>query len=307
MFTEGALGPRRGQLAAVERPDRAPRAAAAFHRRHALPIPSARGAARCQRREHAVRPLVRRQRRRRVRPAHRHRDVRVGETVLPTDGDGELWLNSLSPMRAAISPRTASSTARSMPRRSPAATSSSAPAPSGFSTCARRRSQPSVPGVEIHAQALEQMLSGEHLVRPPLATGAELSIPGRASALFVAGSSAGRAPVGAAVIGAAAILVVFAASWLAFTDAGYLLDPVYPSIALLARLSRRLAPRLHQHRERAQPRALRLRPLRRRAAGRGAGAQSDKLKLGGETREVTVLFADVRGFTASPRAWTPKS
>ncbi len=86
-------------------------------------------------------------------------------------------------------------------------------------------------------------------------------------------------------------------SWLAYTNAGYLLDPVYPSIAvLLVYLATSLTGYIATERERSRVRS---------AFGHYVAAplveelarNHDKLKLGGETREVTVLFADVRGFT----------
>jgi adenylate cyclase len=148
----------------------------------------------------------------------------------------------------------------------------------------------------VHAQAIEQMLSGEHLSRPPFATGLELVYlvaAGAALAWLIGRLGA----IGAAVIGAAAIVVLFAASWGAYTNAGYLLDPVYPSIAvLLVYLATSLTGYIATERERSRVRS---------AFGHYVAAplveelarNHDKLKLGGETREVTVLFADVRGFT----------
>ena len=152
-----------------------------------------------------------------------------------------------------------------------------------------------VPGVEIHAQALEQMLSGDHLLRPAYATGAELA--------FLLGFGAlvswliyrlGAVP--AALIGALAILAVFAGSWLAYRG-GLLFDPVYPSLAiLLVYLATSLNDYVETESERNRVRS---------AFGHYVAAplveelarHPEKLKLGGETREVTVLFCDVRGFT----------
>ncbi len=223
--------------------------------------------------------------------------VRVGSTVLPTDGDGELWLRFTPPGCAPLHlrlPRARWHASR--PRRSPDAISLSAPAPSACSICAQRRSIPPFPGVEVHAQALEQMLGGEHLSRPPFATGLELVYlvaVGAALAWLIGRVGAS----GTAAIGAAAIVVIFAASWLAYTNAGYLLDPVYPSIAvLLVYLATSLSGYIATERERSRVRS---------AFGHYVAAplveelarNHDKLKLGGETREVTVLFADVRGFT----------
>src|SRR5690606_5957405 len=86
---------------------------------------------------------------------------------------------------------------------------------------------------EIHAQALEQMLAGAHLVRPALATGAELIFL-VLSGLLVAHLIRRSGPLVAAVLGAGAIGLVAAFSWLSFSRAGYLFDPVYSSLALAA-------------------------------------------------------------------------
>ena len=83
---------------------------------------------------------------------------------------------------------------------------------------------------------------------------------------------------------------LFAASWLAYTNAGYLLDPVYPSLAiLLVYLATSLNGYVDTESERNRVRS---------AFGHYVAAplveelarNPDKLKLGGETREVTVLF-----------------
>ena len=83
--------------------------------------------------------------------------------------------------------------------------------------------------------------------------------------------------------------------------AGYLFDPVYPSLAiLLVYLAASLNGYIATERERSRVRS---------AFGHYVAAplveelarNHDKLKLGGETREVTVLFADVRGFTQHRR------
>ncbi len=70
---QGGARPRRRQLAARARPGRAPRAAAAVDRRHALSVAAAGDAARRAERDDGVRALVRRQQRHGLRPAHRHR------------------------------------------------------------------------------------------------------------------------------------------------------------------------------------------------------------------------------------------
>jgi adenylate cyclase len=222
--------------------------------------------------------------------------VRVGKTVLPTDGDGELWLRLTRPdARRYISAHhvlDGSYDAKQIVGRDILIGTSAV----GLLDLRATPLDPAVPGVEVHAQALEQMLSGEHLNRPPFATGLELVY------LVVAGAAVawliGRlGAAGAAAIGIAAIIAVFAASWLAYINAGYLLDPVYPSIAvLLVYLATSLTGYIATERERSRVRSAFghyiAAPLVEELARNPA-----KLKLGGETREVTVLFADVRGFT----------
>jgi adenylate cyclase len=222
--------------------------------------------------------------------------VRVGQTVLPTDGDGELWLRLTRPdaRRYISAHRVLDGTldAKEVAGRDILVGTSAV----GLLDLRATPLDSAVPGVEVHAQALEQMLNGDHLSRPPFATGLELVYlvaAGAALAWLIGRLGA----VGAAVIGAGAVLVVFAVSWLAYTSAGYLLDPVYPSIALLlVYLATSLTGYIATERERSRVRS---------AFGHYVAAplveelarNHDKLKLGGETREVTVLFADVRGFT----------
>lgn len=223
-------------------------------------------------------------------------NVRVGSTVLPTDGDGELWLRFTRPdaRRYISAHRVLDGTldAKEITGRDIIIGTSAV----GLLDLRATPLDAAVPGVEVHAQALEQMLSGEHLSRPPFATGLELVylvVAGAALAWLIGLLGA----AGAAVIGIGAIVLVFAASWLAYTNAGYLLDPVYPSIAvLLVYLATSLTGYIATERERSRVRS---------AFGHYVAAplveelarNHDKLKLGGETREVTVLFADIRGFT----------
>ena len=222
--------------------------------------------------------------------------VRVGKTVLPTDADGELWLRFSRPdPRRYISAHAildGTYDASAIKGRDVLIGTSAV----GLLDLRATPLDPAVPGVEVHAQALEQMLSGEHLLRPPFALGLELVYlvgVGAALAWLIARLGA----TGAAVVGGAAIALVFAASWLAYRNAGYLLDPVYASLAiLLVYTALSLAGYVATERERSRVRS---------AFGHYVAAplveelarNHDKLKLGGETREVTVLFADVRGFT----------
>jgi adenylate cyclase len=222
--------------------------------------------------------------------------IRIGTTVLPTDADGQLWLNF-----ARADPRRYISAYRILDGSFDAADVAGRHVLIGASATGLLdlRATPleqSVPGVEIHAQALEQMLSGEHLVRPAFATGAELMFLVAAGAL-VAGLIRRAGPIVAAVIGALSIAAVSAGSWLAFAKGGYLFDPVYPALALLALyLTGSLVTYIKTETDRARVRAAFSHYLAPPLVDEIA-RNPDRLKLGGEMREVTLLFADVRGFS----------
>ncbi len=222
--------------------------------------------------------------------------IRIGDTVLPTDAMGELWLRFSPPDARRYIPahRVLDGTVgtQDIAGRDILIGTSAV----GLLDLRATPLDPAVPGVEVHAQALEQMLDGQHLVRPAFATGLEL-VYLLAIGIGVAWLISRLGATGAAAIGLGAILFAFAASWLAYEKAGYLLDPVYPSIGvLLVYLATSLIGYIATERERSRVRS---------AFGHYVSAplveelarNLDKLKLGGETREVTVLFADVRGFT----------
>ena len=99
--------------------------------------------------------------------------------VLPTDGDGELWLDFTRPdARRYISAyRVLDGTfdAKEIAGRDILIGTSAV----GLLDLRATPLNSAVPGVEVHAQAIEQMLSGEHLSRPPFATGAGARLPRR--------------------------------------------------------------------------------------------------------------------------------
>ncbi|ODR94561.1 hypothetical protein AUC70_07955 [Methyloceanibacter stevinii] len=91
----------------------------------------------------------------------------------------------------------------------------------------------SVPGVELHAQAVEQIIRGSYLMRPDFATPAELLyilVLGLLIAVLIYRAGA----LGSAVLGGLAVAFVVWLSWHAFNSWGWLVDPVYPTIALTA-------------------------------------------------------------------------
>lgn len=154
-----------------------------------------------------------------------------------------------------------------------------------------------VPGVEVHAQVLEMIVSGQLLLRPNYALGAELSMLALVGLLLIV-----LVPlIGAAftlLLGAVVAGGLAAGSWYLFTAEGLLIDVAYPLVGSIGIFVLLVFTNY-------------LREESRRQEVRGAFSQylspalvdqlanePDRLVLGGEKREMTILFSDVRGFTA---------
>ncbi len=159
-----------------------------------------------------------------------------------------------------------------------------------------------LPGVEIHAQVIESILSKSMLQRPNYALGMELvflTIAGLAIVILV--------PMLGAIWASLFALVVLGgyagASYYSFAEHQLLFDATFP-IGATALLFVMMATTNY------------IREERQRQQIKGAFGQylspdlveqiiddPDRLVLGGETRELSVLFTDVRGFTTLAEAY----
>ncbi len=154
----------------------------------------------------------------------------------------------------------------------------------------------SMAGVEIHAQILENILAGTMLERPNTAVAVELVITLLIGLVIIGFVPAVRASF---VVMLALVIVAgyAAASWYAFDTKRQLLDPVFPILSAI--LTFMLMATLNYIREERMRRHI------RSAFGQYVSPDlvdqlaehQDALRLGGERRELTLLFSDVRGFT----------
>jgi adenylate cyclase len=153
-----------------------------------------------------------------------------------------------------------------------------------------------MPGVEVHAQILESVLTNSLLVNPAYAIGAELIV----AVLF------GLAIIVAAPMLSATIVVVLGAFLIAgliglsiylFVAHNLLIDFTYPLISSwLIYLALTFVNYFREQKQRQQIRSafgFYLSPHMVEQLARSP----EKLVLGGEERRMTILFSDVRGFT----------
>ena len=160
-------------------------------------------------------------------------------------------------------------------------------------------------GVMAHAQTAEQVILGRFLVRPDWAHGVELALIlalglGLALLLPRIGASLG------ALVLLGGVGLVVGGSWLAFTQRGFLLDPIYPVLALvLVYSTQTMLVFYREERRRAYIHSAFDRYLSPEMVRRIA-ADPDRLELGGEEREMTVLFCDVRNFSGISENLAPQ-
>jgi len=156
--------------------------------------------------------------------------------------------------------------------------------------------EPVVPGVDVHAQIVESLVTGALLSRPDWAAGLEYFVAIVAFALimpllFVA------PPLVSALALPLIVAGLFGGSFYLFEKHGLLLDPAYPSLVVIG------ASII------ATVTLWRTEILARRQVRRAFGKfvapavvdriaeHPERLVLGGETRELTVLFSDLRNFS----------
>ncbi|NIC41582.1 CHASE2 domain-containing protein [Aquabacterium sp. A08] len=153
-----------------------------------------------------------------------------------------------------------------------------------------------MPGVEAHAQALEQALTGHFLQRPDWARALEALVLAAGTLLLAALATRARAWVGAAVAGVA-LAALLGGGWWAFRRHGLLLDSFTPALVWLATfVAASLAHHLWSER---QQRFIRNAFARYVSPNRVdyLVAHPDTLALGGQRQTCSFVFTDLAGFT----------
>jgi adenylate cyclase len=224
------------------------------------------------------------------------KSVGVQGFQVPTDGDGQLWVHF-----AHRDPRIYLSAADVLDGRVPPdeiaqrlmIVGSSA---QGLNDLRTTPLDPAMPGAEIHAQVVESAFTGTVLSRPSEAIVAELGATILLGIVII-----WLAPLFSPVIlfgfGTLIIASLIGTSWYFYVQHRLLIDFTYPLLSSLLIYGTLVFS--SYVREQAQRRRIRsafsqyLSPTLVEQL-----AQSpEKLVLGGEEREMTIMFSDVRGFT----------
>jgi len=223
-------------------------------------------------------------------------DVAVGEWVVPTDARGHVWLHYAGHRKDRYIPAWKVLAGEVDPASLAGTILLVGTSAAGLLDLRATPLDAATPGVEIHAELIEQIVLGASLSRPDWAPGAEI-----AGMVLIGIVLLWLLPrIGAlacAAVGAGAAAAAFAASWATFAGANLLVDPAYPAaVVILLYIAGSLSGYLRTEAERRRIRT---------AFGQylspdlveDLARHPEHLKLGGETREMTILFCDVRGFT----------
>ncbi|HEX6114984.1 MAG TPA: CHASE2 domain-containing protein [Geminicoccaceae bacterium] len=222
--------------------------------------------------------------------------VRIGDFQIPTDPEGRLWLYSSRHEPARYIPAWTVLEDDFDPDAVAGQIVFVGTSAAGLHDIRATPLEPSIPGVEIHAQAIEQILAGDFLHRPDFADGMELAYMLVLGLLMIVMLRTVGAIVSLLVLGLATVLVL-AGSWLSFESYGWLLDPVQPSLmVLLVFVTAEGISYMQSEAERRQVRGAFKQYLAPELVDELA-RHPERLRLGGEQRTMTIMFCDVRGFT----------
>ena len=222
--------------------------------------------------------------------------VKVGPLEIPTDAGGQIWVRfrSYDPNEAIPAWRVLAGEVNPGELQG-AIVLIGANAP-GLMDLRATPLDAAIPGVEIHHQVLEQIVSGNFLTRPDYAPGLELLAALIAIGIIALAAPRFRPAINAA-IGLLIVVILWGGGFLLFVQAGFLFDPNFPTLAALvfgASATTYFYQRTeHQRVEIRRAFSQYVAP----SVVRELVAHPERLKLGGEVRELTVLVCDIRNFS----------
>ena len=231
-------------------------------------------------------------------------DVRIGNLTIPTNAHAEIWLHY-----TANQPARYVSASKVLNGEVPADQLNGHLVFIGSSAAGLMdlRFNPMgqmMPGVQAHAMALEQILTGEYLQRPAWAGAVEAMA--LVLGVLIVGLIALGAPAGWAAFGAGTILVTLCGgAWYGFVYKHLLIDAITPTLAIA--VSYALASGIHHLVTEREQRWVREAFSRYVSPNRVAHlvAHPEQLQLGGQRQMCSFVFTDLAGFTAMMESGDP--
>src|SRR5882724_2237638 len=155
---------------------------------------------------------------------------------------------------------------------------------------------PAMPGVEIHAQVLESALTGSVISQPIYGIAIEFATALLFGLLVIAFAPM-FGPITLVVLGAVFASALIGTSWYFYTQHRLLIDFTYPLMSTTSiYLTLIFSSFVREQQQRKQVRSQFAQYMSPALVAQLAQSP-EKLVLGGEERELTIMFSDVRGFT----------
>jgi adenylate cyclase len=235
--------------------------------------------------------------------------LQVGDAVVPTTPEGQLWMYYTAPTDVRTVPAwrilTGAMSDEEMRAKFEGQVVFIGTGAQGLRDVVATPVQDRSLGVTVHAQALEQMITKSFLTRPDWALGLERTLLLALGILMVVTLPFLGALRGA-ILGGIAVIAMVAGSWFAFRQLQFLLDPTWPVLGLVgAYLVESGYTYWREEKQRAYIHRAFDRYLSPELVRRIVDDPS-RLELGGEEREMTVLFADIRAFSRISEKLSPQ-
>ena len=233
--------------------------------------------------------------------------VRVGQFEVPTARNGEMWVyySRESPQRyVSAKDALASQPDESVKRAIEGSIIFVGTSAVGLLDIRTSARGDAIPGVSVHAQILEQILSSDYLTRPDWVEALEMVLLGLMAVMIIT-ITIYFGPIYSLVFGGAVAAATVFGSYFAFIYARLLVDCTFPLLAGASLQFLMIAYRyLMTDRDKRMIRAAfahYVAPSILKQIEKNPG----EIRIGGEVREISVMFLDVRSFTSLSERLTP--